>query len=290
MSVFDVVRQPSLVAVTGIRHGLGNRVRVVLGARSLARLESRRLFYTWNTGREFGSRFDELWEINDPVVRRSTARILERRFPFRDEKLAWITDSVRQDRVWQIRTPHALHLPDTAIPWEQELQGLRPVSTIRNRVDEFFDSQLRGDPYVGVMVRAHPRSHEATLRESPISWYLDRMNQLREKFPDIRFFVSADTIEAQRHVLESVSECVALSDKGGYNSVAGLQASVADLYLLAGSTHILAPHYSSFPQLAQKLAGSSLTLETSHTDPAESSMLELETVEDPTRPHLRRRG
>ncbi|HWH25858.1 MAG TPA: hypothetical protein VNT53_04355 [Pseudolysinimonas sp.] len=280
-----VLSAPSLVAVTGKRHGLGNRVRVVLGARSLARAEGRRFFYTWSTGADFGARFDQLWQIDDATIPRVAARILSARFPFRDEKLEWLDDAVRAERVVQIRTPHALHLPSNAVPWASDLQNLHPVEPVATRVSEFFDAHFVSAPYVGVMVRAHPNSHHLTLRESPIDWYLTRMQQIRRRHPDIRFFVSADTVEAQQRVVEAVPGSFALSDKGGYNTTRALQSSVADLYLLASSTHILAPYFSSFPELSQKLAGADLALETSHTTPVEDFALMI--VNDPTQPHRR---
>jgi hypothetical protein len=46
-----------------------------------------------------------------------------------------------------------------------------------------------------------------------------------------------------------------------------LQAAVADLYLLAGSCHILGPHYSSFPELARHLSDDAIALETSTSAP-----------------------
>jgi hypothetical protein len=290
MTFLEPLRAQSLVAITGKRHGLGNRVRVVLGSRSLARLEGRRFFYTWHTGEAFGSQFNDLWDVTDPVISRATARALSVRYPRRDASLTWIDDDTRHERVWQISTPHALMLPPEAVPWEEELQALRPVRAVATLVRTFFDQHLAGEPYIGVMVRAHPNSHAVTLAESPVAWYIDRMRELRLAHPTIRFFVSADTEQAQAAILSAVVGSFAQADKGGYNNPAGLRASVADLYLLASSGHILAPHYSSFPELAQKLAGRQLALETSHSDAQTAARGEsnLSFVDDPTNPHIRR--
>lgn len=286
----SVLRQPSLVAVTGIRHGLGNRVRVVLGSRSLAQLEDRAFFHTWHTGAEFGARFDELWQVDPRVISRNTARLLSVRYPFRDQTLEWLDESAKLQRVLQIRTPHALHLPAAAEPWEAQLQALRPVDEVGDRVLDFFASRLAGAPYVGVMVRTHPNSHDATLRESPLDWYLGRMRDIRADRPDVQFFVSADTPEAQELIGTAIPGTHALTDKGGYNTRQALQSSVSDLYLLAGSTHVLGPHFSSFPELAQKLAGPGLALETSHSAPETKwgASEALHVVDDPLSPHLRR--
>ncbi len=291
------LRGPSLVAITGARHGLGNRVRVVLGARSLAQLEARRFFYTWSVGRDFGCRFDELWEPRNSsdgrpelaTLPRTIAGILSTRFPFRDETLAWLDDKSRAERIIQIRTPHALKLPQNAESWESGLRALAPTAQVADRIRSLHRT-LADQAYVGVMVRAHPRSHAATLRESPLDWYLGRMRRIRESSPQIPFYLSADTTAASDWLSDRVPGCHVLTEKGAYNSAQALRSAVVDLYLLAASGHVLAPHYSSFPELSRSLAGPSLVLETSQNNAAfdaERGAAGLDRVEDATAPHLR---
>ncbi|GAB2849863.1 hypothetical protein ACFQ0P_07030 [Microbacterium insulae] len=257
----------TVIAVTRKRHGLGNRLRVTLGARSLARSTDRGFAYVWPTGEHFGARFDELWQFGEKRISTLRSRVLAVRHPYRRHDLDWLDDA-RDDRIWQIRTAHALHLPPGAVSWGEELQALAPVPEIAGRVESFFTRHFEGAPYVGVMVRAHAVSNVETLKHSPVSWYIERMRQVAAEHPGIRFFLSADTEQAQQAVIDAVPGTVALNDKGGYNTKAALVSSVVDLYLLASSTHLLAPHYSSFPEIAQQLAGPSLRLETSMTDAA----------------------
>ncbi len=276
-----------LVAFTKKHHGLGNRVRVVLGSRVLARAEGRRFAYVWHVGPQFGARLDELWEVHDRRVPAAVSRVLSLRYPYRDHTLAWL-DGARGKRVWQIRTPHALVLPDGVRPWEEELRDLRPTPRIREAARDFHSRHLAGAPYLGVMLRAHAISHAETLQASPLDWYVDRMSRIRDAHPELRFFVSADTPDGLRRLQAHVPGCVGLTEKGAYNSREGLQAAVTDLYLLAGSAHLLGPHFSSFPELAQKLAGPQLRLETSRTPP--SAALEagpLSLASDPVSPHRR---
>ncbi len=276
-----------LVAVTKKHHGLGNRVRVVLGCRVLARAEGRRFGYVWQVGPRFGARLDELWEVDDRRVPAWLSRALSVRYPFRDHTLAWL-DEARGQRVWQVRTPHALLLPDGVRPWEAELRDLRPTAPVRQAVRDFHSRHLAGAPYVGVMLRTHPVSHAETLQASPLEWYAERLSRIHDEHPDLRFFVSADTPEGLDRLRASVPGCVGVSGKGAYNSREGLQAAVTDLYLLAASAHLVGPHFSSFPELAQKLAGPRLRLETSRTPPAaalESGPLSL--ASDPVLPHRR---
>lgn len=277
----------SIIARTGYRHGLGNRIRVVLGARILAELEDRQFFYVWPTGPEFGPLLTDLWSSREPTVSTLTSRVLSARYHYHDNTLAWLDESVRRQRLWQIRTSHALLLPTGTRPWQQDFRALRPVPPIADRVAEFFVRHLAGAPYVGVMIRAHSASHTKTLSASPIEWYLKRMREIRQEIPGIKFFVSCDVPGVQADVMAQLGNCVGLDDKGAYNTVAGIQAAVADLYLLGSAGYLLGPHYSSFVEMAQFLTGDGLTLETAMTArPATmaADLLALGLATDPTRP------
>lgn len=277
-----------VVAFTRKHHGLGNRLRVTLGARSLARWADRDFAYTWPTGRTFGASFDELWAFGERRIPAAWSKVLAVRHPYHSADLDWLEDA-RADSVWQIRTPHALHLPADASPWGDELRSLTPVPAIAHRVTDFHAEHLTGEPYIGVMVRAHAVSNLQTLQMSPVQWYIDRMRELRMQHPDIRFFLSADSPQAQSEILAAVPGTVALDDKGDYNSRRALLSSVVDLYLLAGAAHLVAPHYSSFPEVAQLLAGPGLRLETSMTGPETrlSGADGLTLAPDPLRPSVR---
>lgn len=277
-----------LIAVTRSIHGLGNRVRVVLGSRALARRENRSFSYVWPVDRRFGARFDELWRFDEPQTSPVRAALLSTRLGYRDHTLDWLGDGARQERTWLIRTAHALHLPDDTVAWEEDLRSLEPAREVADAVLGFHRGVLRSEPYLGVMVRAHTVSHEQTLTASPVQWYVDRLTALRREHPDLRIFISADDPAAQAVVESAVPGVFGLRDKGGYNTREGLVSAVTDLYLLAGSVHLIGPHFSSFPELAQKLAGDPLRLETSRTPPEtafDDSVLTW--AQDPTRPHVR---
>ncbi len=245
---------PVVVSFNRAGAGLGNRIRAVLGAKSLAEAEGRRLLYVWPTGEDFGPRLTDLWAFSAPVIPRAASRAVAPIWPYRDHTLQWLTDECRDDLVWQIRTPHALFLPDTCRPWDEELRALTPVPAITDRVQEYFDRHVRGSPYVGVMIRAHQRSHATTLQTSPVEWFVTQMQLIRDQHPDVRFFLSCDVPEVAADVCAAVPGTVTQMDKGDYNSVPGIQAAVADLYLLASSGYILGPHWSSFVELAELLA------------------------------------
>lgn len=265
-------------------------MRVVLGAQALARFEGRTFAYVWPTGRGFGARLDELWEFDARRWPTALSRALTPSFPYRDAGLDWIDEATRRQRVWQIRTPHALNLPPGAPSWQASLRALQPVEKIRRRILELAEAS--GDrPYLGVMIRAHSVAHDATLRESPVEWYLDRIEEIRAERPELGLYVSADTDAAFVRVARRFPDCVGQTDKGEYNSRPALRAAVADLYLLAGSCHILGPHYSSFPELARYLSGNAVALETSTSAPATRFEAQGEpSAGTPLRPELRSPG
>jgi hypothetical protein len=282
------LRRRSLVAYNGYDAGLGNRVRVVLGAKSLAELEGRAFYYVWPTGRLFGPAFSDLWSFSAPQVSRTTSRILARFYPYVDESLTWLTDERRQDRLWQIRTGSPIRLPAEARSWEDELRSLELVDDIARTVTTFFDRELRGVPYVGVMIRAHVVSHQRTKDASPVDWFVARMQAIAHEHPGVRFFVSCDVPEVQQQVFAAVPGCVGLVKTGRYNSTDGLREAVADLYLLACADYLIGPHFSSFVHLAEYLAGGVLTFETSVNDPGVGVDLRAHGLApDPLKPFVR---
>ncbi len=258
----SILHRKYLVAYNGYDSGLGNRVRVVLGAKSLAQLEHRELYFVWPTGKLFGPKFSDLWEFSGRTIPRAISRGLARVFPYVDETLDWLDDAKRRERVWQIRTGSPLNLPPAALPWQDEFRRLLPVDEIAQKVTSIFDRSLKDAPYVGVMIRAHSVSHSKTRETSPVDWFVRRMRQIRQAAPDVRFFVSCDVEEVQSSVMEAVGGCVAQFDKGGYNTVEGVRSAVADLYLLASSGYILGPHWSSFVHLAEYLSDGKVQMET----------------------------
>lgn len=280
--------KPALIAYNGYDVGLGNRIRVVLGSKSLAERENRRFYYVWPTGARFGPAFDELWEFRGRTVSRATSRLLAKRWGYVDETLTWLTEAKRSERLWQIRTGSDLLLPADTRPWQEEFRRLRPVEAIATSVTRQFDEHLRDRPYVGVMIRAHAVSHALTRETSPVEWFIERMHRIRADHPDIAFFVSCDVAEVQQRVLAEVPNCYAQDGKGGYNTVEGVRSSVIDLYLLASAAHLVGPHHSSFVEMAIHLSDGLLAMETPLTPAAaDVDVCAGGTVADPLRPSVR---
>ena len=99
-------------------------------------------------------------------------------------------------------------------------------------------------------MRTHAVSHAKTIESSPVEWFANRMRQIRADHPDVPFFLSCDTPEAQEQLAGEFDGCVFLTDKGGYNTVKGVRSGLVDLYLLASSQHLIGASFSSFVEMA----------------------------------------
>ncbi|WP_067161618.1 hypothetical protein [Microbacterium sp. TNHR37B] len=279
----------SLIAYNGADSGLGNRMRVVLGAKVLAEHERRKLLYVWPTGKLFGPRLTDLWDFAGGTrISRSVSRALAKLYPYETADLAAAPAAVRARRVRQIRTGGELRLPAGLRSWREEFRDLTPAADIAERVRVFYDEQLRGRSYVGVQIRAHAVSHPQTKEASPVSWFVERMRQIAARQPDTAFFVSCDVPDVVTALRAEIPHVHALGDKGEYNTVAGVKSAIVDLYLLASSGYVLGPHYSSFLHLADYLAGEQIPIETSqHTPPDIVDLDARGWVADPLRPAQR---
>ncbi|MCL3861284.1 hypothetical protein [Actinotalea sp. K2] len=280
--------EPSLIAYNGYNAGLGNRVRVVLGAKALAEAEERQFLFVWPTGRLFGPDFSDLWRFEGTTIPRAVSRAMARWYPYVDETLTWLDDDKRTERVWQIRTGSPLAQLPGVRPWQDELRALELVPEVQRAVTSFYDEHLRGHPYVGVMIRAHANQHARTREASPVEWFVRRMTEIARDQPGTRFYVSCDVPEVQERVVATVPGCVGQRDKGAFNSVEGVRAALCDVYLLACAGYLIAPYYSSFVHLSEHLSGDVLVAETSLAGRTGGvDVVSAGTARDPLRPYER---
>lgn len=274
--------QKKIVAVMPKFAGLGNRLRGFLGLRSLADLEGREFSYYWPTSPYFGARLSDLYVAQDQELSWPALRALTTfRHIYRDPTLAWLDDRARQRRVWTAATGHEVLLPSEARPWAQYLREWQLTTDLAQRVEELH-SRFGGDPYIGVMIRCHPHSHAETLKHSPVSWFHGRLQQLIESHGTTRLYVSCDVPEVKESILADYPGAIGQHFTYPYASRDAIRASLVDVYMLASSSHVLGPHYSSFPELAIHLAGERLKLETSMN--GSPAPFELVSVPDPLRP------
>lgn len=237
----------SLIAVNVPWAGLGNRLRFTLSAQAVAQAEGRDFAYAWCAGPKFEPDLTELWDFGARQVPEQPADLTEK-----DDLTA-----LRHEPGWVVRSASVVKGDGTERRWEDALRDLTPTPAIRSAVDRVSITA----PFVGVQVRANDLTHERTREASPPEWFIGRMRDFLEADPDARFFLSCDDERTQDRIRSEVPNVTALDDKGGYNTRQGVAAAVVDLHLLARSTHILAPYWSSFAYLAYAMSGGAQPLE-----------------------------
>ncbi len=241
--------------------GLGNRVRFTLSALSLARTNSRDFMYVWPQSKNFEPAFSDLWNFNEKIATIEQLNI-SKTLPCY-QKSEDLPDHANKIPIWHFRSHHELKLPIGAPTWGSILRGLEPAKNISNRVCSFFDNHLKDKNYIGVMIRAHEKSHTKTLEKSPIEWFLEKIAELDRKNPGIIFFLSCDVPKVQLEITQKFPNCIGQIAKGEYGSVEGIISSVVDLYLLASASYMLTPFWSTFPDIALELADKKIAFQNS---------------------------
>lgn len=263
MTSIPSLARPALVATSHLRHGLGNRLRFVLSCQAIADAEGREFYYHWPIGergdQRFGARFDELWEYVGGVPLDGPGPEPRLRSGGHDEAL--IREHIHEPII-SLTGNGIMRGSGDERDWGDILADLRPTTEVISITDR-STSELGGE-YIGVQVRAHPTlAPQQTLEASPVSWYIRRMHEHRDINPDIQFFLSCDDADAEAEIIAAVSGVIALRKEGRYNSRQGLTESVADLVILSRSSYILAPYWSSFADLAWRMARKQNTIENS---------------------------
>lgn len=273
----------SILLATNISNaGLGNRMRFTLSALSLAESTGRKFQYAWPQSAKFKPSLDSLWNFDHTEISWSDSVEISKSVPY----VAKAEDLDNEDPIWNLRSGDPLTLPAGAPSWFERFRELTPTEVIRKGVISTF-ADLRGEPYVGVSIRAHSQSHAKTAEASPVSWYLKRMEEIVREFPNIKFFISCDVPEVQQHIMSLYPNSVGLTEKGDYNSAEGVVASIVDLYLLASSNYMLVPYWSSFPIMAWELAGRKIVMENSQNGQQDIDIRNLPLAADPLFPSKR---
>jgi len=246
--------------------GLGNRVRALLSAAAIAESENRDFYYHWPITPSFGAQATELWS-SIPGIRLDEPgpepMVVDTQV---DGK--WQPASImhlREESLISVNTAYSLRGWGGERDWTEVLADLAVSSEVDELVSHTIGTGMTmEDPVVGVQVRAHPTlTHPLTMEKSPVGWFIHRMLELREQNDSTRFFVSADTREAEAEIVAAVPNVSVIPKVGKYNSRQGLIESVADLQVLSKTSRILAPYWSSFAYLAWYMSGRSIPIETS---------------------------
>jgi hypothetical protein len=269
--------------------GLGNRMRALLGARELTERHGWGFSYTWdNHSSALSAELDELWQQD--FVRSSRVAAVMRTLPKREflsgDQRTWPLGAETKRRIDVKTGDYITDRSGQRLDWGRRLRTLRPSDEVSRRIDRVSSDLGPGD-FIGVMIRAHEASHPKTKEFSPVRWYEQRMHELLEQRPDLRFYISCDVPEVAAALIAAFPAAVTQADKGGYNTTTGTQAAVADIYLLASAGGILRPYWSSFTTMASELSNQAVMLEDSQSEQPLTASDLVARAPDPFRPWVR---
>ncbi|MEQ8403757.1 MAG: glycosyltransferase [Oceanicaulis sp.] len=275
--------------IVDAQHGLGNRLRAIGSAAAVAHAEDRELVIVWREDHHCQCRFDELFDHDGAVLDdyeiAQTAGLVDVVNYMEVEPGASKDAPVapHRDRDLYFRSAYVMNHP--ASHWEAEnrfLRSLAPAAAITDLLDA-----VRSPNDVGVHVRmaGGPR-FEHLPWESPRNWtpeahqtvadwrarshpdrFIARLDALLDEEGVDTVFVAADLPETYARFIERYGNRAAcLNRRCNDRSREQLRYALADAILLSRSKRLLGSTWSSFSELAMRLAPERMPVEMSGKD------------------------
>ena len=247
--------------------GLGNRLLPLLSGAAFAKERGLPLFFCWNRYQPPYS--TPPWP--DPIY--SFGLSLEDLWTYPEQWRQIVPEEMR----WRKRhSRRALYYAGPAMFHAQAfsmLSCLSPTSSVCERVRRMSELLLAETdagrrPLVSVSVRTACAWGKVTLRQSPPSWFEDRMRQIEQDHPKVVFFLSSESEELCRSWSSMFKSPVLWQSRKNvkYSTPEAISIAAADLHLMATfSNHLLAPSGSTFWRIAVGLAsvdGRNITYDT----------------------------
>ncbi|WP_188546599.1 hypothetical protein [Rhodococcoides trifolii] len=239
------------VLLTSLYGGVGNRIKPLLSSRELAIATDREHLVYWKRDHRFQAKLSQLWNFDVRLV-----SFVQNAYALKKHPTVTTGQAVTElnDVSWVNARHHdPFEFAEQPRTWEESFRELVPHESIQVSIRTLLSNSLLSGPYVGLMVRAHNQAHPHTKSTSPVSWFVARINQILEVSPDMSFYLSCDDPGTQAELQSQFPSIVAMKKVGRYNSTAGVQEAVADLYLLAQSSYLIGPAWSTFVHMADAL-------------------------------------
>lgn len=258
--------------------GLGNRMRTIVSGIMLAEAVDAELEIVWFRDWGLGCRYDALLQpIDLPFVRVREATALDlllrdhprRRnlwIPLLAERLCYdvcirnaefhtpaseYIARCRGKRVWLSSCGSFM----SKTPDKERFRLFRPQQNVQQLINQ--TARLFGNHRV---VGVHLRRTDSvkSIEESPTTLFIERM---KAEPADTLFFVATDSEEDKHLLRESFGKRVVTSGhQADRASLEGMRDAAADMFLLAGTEHILGSFYSSFSEIASYIGGNTLEI------------------------------
>jgi len=159
------------------------------------------------------------------------------------------------DPVVYLNTIYAFWFDSFPAPRASYFSRLRPIKPLEDKIESFAAQWFHEHVVVGVSIR-YKGAHPKTLAASPPEWFIHRINEIHEQFPNVRFFLSTDCEEVSQQVRSSTQASICQFPRNYRNDRPdSIQEALCELYLLTRTNYILGSYWSSFSNMVSSLRG-----------------------------------
>lgn len=256
--------------------GLGNRMRAIDSAITLAREVNSGLRIIWYKGWELNCHFDELFQqrpidnnitlkeaslldlltydrprkknfylpkrfqqlfFNDCIYEADVNEYLFQDFDFK----AW----AKQKRVYIASWSDFFHSPN-----EKPLDAFIPIASLQEEIKR--RSALFNEHTIGIHIRR--TDNMLSIMESPTDLFIEQIKKEIECCEDANFYLASDSEEDKRILIETFGKRIITSGKpADRNSVSGMQEALIEMYTLAQTHKIVGSSRSSYSEVAAQI-------------------------------------
>ena len=273
-----------------VQHGLGNRLRALGSAAAIASASNRELVVVWQPDDHCDGRLSDLYDYKGAVIEQ---RFLEQAATRGCDIYNYMTNEpgaqkdlpVRHDSSNDIYARAAFVLQNPHSSWESEnrfLQSLIPIEQVRALVRSVrhpnaLSAHIRMEAGAGRDTNSYdrpenwrPEDHaliHAWRAKSHFSHFLARIDSLIAEGRADTIFLAADLPETYAEFQDRYGHRLARLPRVLYDrSAAQLHYALADAILLSRAPLLLGSTWSSFSELAMRLAPQAIAIEMSGKD------------------------
>jgi hypothetical protein len=260
-----------------LHSGLANRMRVLASCMYLQNTVKQRFTYYWSQDDELNASFEELFEPL-PAIEIHPTDLRHRLLNFRKVRYGiWkkfirgyyryllydtILSDIEINRIKREKDQQKLsELPENKriLIWTCEEFGnnLPYFKYFRPKQSLLEEINRRSAEFPEVIYGIHIRQTDqvVSIRKSPVSLFIHKMEEVLKLEPEAHFYVSTDEPKVQEQLIQQFGSKILLLENKSFtrNSLQGMEAAVLDMFLLSKTRKIYGSFWSSFNEVAARL-------------------------------------
>lgn len=271
------------------QHGLGNRLRAIGSGAAIAEKTGRELVIVWEPDHHCDCRLSDLFDYRGAVIEEAFYRDAEGRgaalYNYMEVEEGGQKDAPVLDTGGDIYARSAYVLQSPHSTWDDEnrfLRALTPVAAVREMVEAVrtpndVSAHVRmvgGAEYEHLAYESldnwTEEGHQLTdfwRKKSHFKHFIARLDRLIAEGRAERIFVAADKPETYEEFRACFGDRLAMLERAVYDrSAEQLRYALADVLLLGSAPLLLGSSWSSFSELAMRMAPHKMEIEMSGKD------------------------